>query len=53
MLRASGAQVEAGIKYLLFGVMATGLMLFGMSYMYGLTGSTQLPVIAEKLSSNV
>lgn len=49
-LSASGAQVEAGIKYLLFGVMATGLMLFGMSYMYGLTGSTQLPVIAQKLS---
>lgn len=47
---ALGYQSEAGIKYLLFGVMATGLMLFGMSYMYGLTGSTQLPVIAEKLS---
>ncbi len=47
---ASGDQVEAGVKYLLFGVMATGLMLFGMSYMYGLTGSTQLPVLAEKLA---
>jgi NADH-quinone oxidoreductase subunit N len=47
---ASGYQVEAGIKYLLFGVMATGLMLFGMSYIYGLTGSTQLTVIADNLS---
>lgn len=45
----SGYQVEAGIKYLLFGVMATGLMLFGMSYIYGLTGSTQLAVIALKM----
>ena len=44
-------QMEAGIKYLLFGVTATGFMLFGMSYMYGLTGSTQLPVIIESLSS--
>ncbi len=43
-------QMEAGIKYLLFGVTATGFMLFGMSYMYGLTGSTQLSVIVEKLS---
>ena len=43
-------QMEAGIKYLLFGVTATGFMLFGMSYMFGLTGSTQLPVIMEKLS---
>lgn len=42
-------QMEAGIKYILFGVMATGFMLFGMSYMFGLTGSTHLDVIAEKL----
>lgn len=45
----TGTQVEAGIKYLLFGVMATGFMLFGMSYIFGLTGSTQLVVIADKL----
>ena len=43
-------QMEAGIKYLLFGVTATGFMLFGMSYMYGLTGSTQLAEVMEKLS---
>lgn len=43
-------QMEAGIKYLLFGVTATGFMLFGMSYLYGLTGSTQLSVIIEKIS---
>ena len=42
-------QMEAGIKYLLFGVMATGFMLFGISYMYGLTGSSQLDVITEQL----
>lgn len=47
----SGAQVEAGIKYLLFGVMATGFMLFGMSYLFGLTGSTHLAVIAERLTN--
>lgn len=47
---ASGAQAEAGIKYLLFGVMATGFMLFGMSYLFGITGSTHLSVIVEKLS---
>ncbi|NNK94575.1 MAG: NADH-quinone oxidoreductase subunit N, partial [Desulfobacterales bacterium] len=27
-------QMESGIKYLLFGVMTTGFMLFGMSYIY-------------------
>lgn len=44
-------QMEAGIKYLLFGVTATGFMLFGMSYMYGLTGSTELAVVITKLST--
>jgi NADH-quinone oxidoreductase subunit N len=46
----SKAQMEAGIKYLLFGVAATGFMLFGMSYLFGLTGSTRLDVIISKLS---
>jgi len=45
-----GSQVEAGIKYLLYGVVATGLMLYGMSYIYGLTGSTHLDEIADKLA---
>ena len=44
-------QMEAGIKYLLFGVTATGFMLFGMSYLFGLTGSTQLSIVMERLSS--
>ncbi len=44
-------QMEAGIKYLLFGITATGFMLFGMSYMYGLTGSTDLSVVITELST--
>ena len=35
-------RMEAGIQYILFGVMATGFMLFGMSYIFGLTGTTYL-----------
>lgn len=45
-------QMEAGAKYLLFGVMATAFLLFGMSYLYGLTGSTHLSVILQKLNWN-
>ena len=48
--KTDGSQMEAGVKYLLFGVMATGFMLFGMSYMYGLTGSTFLDVIVSQMS---
>jgi NADH-quinone oxidoreductase subunit N len=43
------SQMESAIKYLMFGVAATGVMLFGMSYLYGLTGTTSLPVIMAKL----
>ncbi|MBW1635342.1 MAG: NADH-quinone oxidoreductase subunit N [Deltaproteobacteria bacterium] len=48
--KRGGPQVEAGIKYLLYGVVATGLMLYGMSYMYGLTGSTHLDEITDKIA---
>ena len=44
-------QMEAGIKYILFGVMATGFMLFGMSYIFGLTGSTYLSEIVTGLQT--
>lgn len=33
---------EAGIKYVLFGGVASGLMLYGMSLLYGLTGTLDL-----------
>jgi len=34
--------VEAGIKYFLFGAMASALMLFGFSILYGMTGTTRI-----------
>lgn len=46
-------QMEAGIKYILFGVMATGFLLFGMSYLFGLTGSTYLVAIVPALHDQV
>lgn len=47
--RGMRIQMEAGIKYILFGVMATGFMLFGMSYLFGLTGTTYLQEILAAL----
>ncbi len=43
------SQMEAAIKYIMFGVAANGIMLFGLSYLYGLTGSTHLPVMLAAL----
>ncbi|UXP30685.1 NADH-quinone oxidoreductase subunit N [Reichenbachiella agarivorans] len=38
---------EAGIKYLLFGAMSSGLLLYGLSLMYGLTGSLDIQQLSE------
>jgi len=42
-------QMEAAIKYILFGVLATGCMLYGMSYIFGLTGTTFIQDIVPAL----
>lgn len=39
---ATRSQAEAAIKYVLFGAVATGVTLYGMSYLFGLTGTTYL-----------
>ena len=41
---------EAGLKYYLMGVFASAIMLYGMSLLYGLSGSTILSEIGEAAS---
>jgi NADH-quinone oxidoreductase subunit N len=43
--KQSGKSAEAAIKYYLFGGMSAAFLLFGFSYLYGLSGSTSLPKI--------
>ena len=40
--KASAKSAEAALKYYLFGGMSAAFLLFGFSYFYGLTGSTNL-----------
>ncbi|GAB7387911.1 NADH-quinone oxidoreductase subunit NuoN [Bacillaceae bacterium] len=42
---------EAAFKYVVAGGISTALTLYGMSFIYGLTGSTNLFVIAERLGA--
>jgi NADH-quinone oxidoreductase subunit N len=37
---------EAGVKYFFLGAMAAAILLFGLSYLYGITGTTRLDLIA-------
>jgi NADH-quinone oxidoreductase subunit N len=43
--KQSEKSAEAAIKYYLFGGMSAAFLLFGFSYLYGLSGSTSLPKV--------
>lgn len=47
----SGRASEAAMKYFVLGAVASGILLYGMSIMYGLTGSLDHHVISERLSA--
>jgi len=47
--KRDGRSNEAGVKYYLLGVFASGVMLYGMSLIFGTTGSTKLVDIARSL----
>ena len=49
-LKPSRRSNEAAVKYFLLGAFSLGILLYGMSLMYGLTGSTNLRVIATALA---
>lgn len=53
MRRRDSASIEASIKYLLIGVAATGVMIYGFSLLFGLTQTTYLNEIAAKMPSLV
>lgn len=42
---------EAGLKYFLFGSTASAFTLFGISLVYGMTGTTGLPAIGTQLGT--
>jgi NADH-quinone oxidoreductase subunit N len=44
---------EAALKFFLIGILSTAVMLFGMSLIYGVTGSLRLETIATSLASGL
>jgi len=40
---------EAGLKYFVLSALASGLLLYGCSFIYGFTGSTNFEIISENL----
>jgi len=42
---------EGSLKYVIYGGVASGVMLFGMSYLYGLTGTTSLFQLGSRIAT--
>jgi NADH-quinone oxidoreductase subunit N len=49
--RDSAIATEAAMKYFILGALASGLLLYGMSMLYGATGSLELGVISSAILS--
>lgn len=43
---------EAGLKYFVLGAVASGLLLYGMSLVYGFSGTTNFDMLAKTLEHN-
>jgi NADH-quinone oxidoreductase subunit N len=48
--RSEPRSLEASAKYFVLGAFSSGILLYGISLLYGATGSTRLPAIAAAIS---
>lgn len=51
--RDSGKAAESAIKYFVLGSLSSGTLLYGMSIIYGMTGSLQLATIAVAMQAGL
>lgn len=50
-LTRDSKSAESGVKYLLFGLVTSTVMVYGFSLLYGFTGTTNIYTIAEKVQT--
>jgi len=48
--KVSGGSLEAALKYFVMGAISSGMLLYGISIIYGLTGELQFDLVMEQLS---
>jgi NADH-quinone oxidoreductase subunit N len=51
--RDSAIATEAAMKYFILGALASGLLLYGMSMLYGATGSLELGIVSNAIQYGV
>jgi NADH-quinone oxidoreductase subunit N len=47
------SSIEGALKYFLLGIFASAILIYGLAWVYGLTGSTNLDEIAVSIQSSV
>ena len=52
-MRQDGRSAEAGLKYFVLGALASGILLYGISLLYGFTGSTGYTGIATAMADGL
>lgn len=51
MTRRSFGSLEAGVKYLILGALSTGFIVYGITWVFGITGQTNLEEIRKVIPS--
>lgn len=52
LLQKNRKSAEASLKYIIYGAAASGVMIYGMTYLYGLTGTLNIQEIGRILSGS-
>jgi len=52
-IRTDSRSSEAGLKYFVLGALASGMLLFGISLVYGFAGSTSFATIGQTLTGDL
>jgi NADH-quinone oxidoreductase subunit N len=50
-MRKHSASLEAGVKYLILGALSTGFLVYGITWIFGLTGETNLAAIGHAMTT--
>ncbi len=49
-MRRNSGSLEAGVKYLILGALSTGFIVYGITWIFGMTGQTSLEAIRQSLA---
>lgn len=50
-LRQNQASLEAGTKYLILGALSTGFLVYGITWIFGVTGTTNLTLLPDAIAA--